>query len=224
MSEKLDLSDDIVKVSAAVKAALSATATVALRSLPGSRLGLLLGQAPASVRPLSVEQIKGLAEMVFLGLSDLSYNNLFFTREGKLALIDTDPEARKEKKDLWKTLLFKIVGSKDDYRFNLKMQNLQQLKLLTTNEEAFQAIRDVEKKPMMIQAAKLIAKTVATIFIGLAVLSFLPTSGSERVFSLLRRYPLLFLCNRKIFQNFAFLKSIYNVRSMPKQLDLGRAN
>jgi len=54
-------------------------------------IALLLNE---ELRPLKSEEAKELAEFSFLGLTDLSFGNIFFTEEDKVAILDTEPTRR----------------------------------------------------------------------------------------------------------------------------------
>ncbi len=66
-------------------------------------------------RSLTPIQAKTLANISILGCTDLSYNNLYFTQDGKVALIDTEPHKRALKKICKSSSLFFFLVIKDLY-------------------------------------------------------------------------------------------------------------
>lgn len=60
-------------------------------------------------RELRVEQVKGLAELAFLGLTYQSYDKLYFDESGRVAILDTEPFHRTFKKQLKALFLSKYL-------------------------------------------------------------------------------------------------------------------
>ncbi len=96
-------------------------------------------------RSLTTVQAKALAEMAGLGYNDLTYNNLHFTNDGKVAIIDTEPLKRFVNKETKSSFNFFFFG---DRRLMLTLQALSgiaKLKLYTDAPAALQAVEKVEK-------------------------------------------------------------------------------
>lgn len=95
----------------------------------------LVGQAKAFIegkpqKELSLEQAKALANLAFLGYTDQTYNNVFFTPDGKVAILDTEPMHRHWKKQekkffniytIWKDK--KSKNSTTHFKLNLFCNN-----------------------------------------------------------------------------------------------------
>lgn len=64
----------------------------------------------APQRRLNAQQVNALARLAFLGYNDQNYNNLFFTIDGKIAILDTEPLNRFMKKALQRNVIRKCLG------------------------------------------------------------------------------------------------------------------
>ncbi len=212
VSQKLGLSEEVVALSPQKEAVFRGPDN-AVHIVPGTQL-YRLNQDVVPRRALTAQQVKGLAEMVFLGLTDLSYNNLFFTVDGKFAILDTDPESRAVKKDAWKGLVFRLLGSKEDVRFAFKMTGMRILKIICSGQQTFHQIQEVEKRPMMIQAAKLVVKAVVTLFMAIAALVFLPEITIFGGAFSVTNFVILSCSIKKLNMIGVYLDQIYDVRNM----------
>ncbi len=106
VAEKMDLSSEVgMPTSGEVEANFKAGASF------GGQLQALANNAPK--RSLTPPQAKALAELSVLGYTDLSYNNLYFTQDGKVAIIDTEPLKRSLKKMSKSSFFFFLFGDKD---------------------------------------------------------------------------------------------------------------
>jgi len=65
----------------------------------------------ARERLLTVKQANGLAKLSFLGYTDQSYNNMFFLKDGRVAILDTEPVKRAYKKLNLKSRFFRLFGT-----------------------------------------------------------------------------------------------------------------
>ncbi len=158
VAEKVDLSDEVASPqSDQVKEIIKQDAF-----LGGQALALVEGKSERDITP---EQAKALAELSFLGLTDLSYNNMYFTNDGRIAIIDTEPLKRTIKKamsDSW----IPWFTDRDTWVMAQAIAGTAKLKMACADPEAIKAVEKVEKDHFLWNMAKLIGK------IALAVLVF----------------------------------------------------
>ncbi len=125
----------------------------------------------AEQRSLTSIQAKTLAELSILGYTALSYNNLYFTQEGKVAIIDTEPKKRRLKKAFNSSYFWFLFGDKGALLSQQSIAGIAKLKLYTDNPFALKAIQKVERTHVLWRMATLIAK----IFAVTLVIYFTPT-------------------------------------------------
>jgi hypothetical protein len=138
-----------------------------------------------SQRPLTPEQAKALAEISILGHTDLSYNNAYFTIDGRFALLDTEPHKRAVKKLICpKSLLGYWIGSKDALVAQQAIIGIAKLKTYCSNEAAHREIEKVEKTHVIWNSAIIVAKIALLSFAyylipsGMALLPINRTAAS----------------------------------------------
>lgn len=115
VAERLNLSNEVVKPGESMQKELDS-----LTNPEGQVDAYKKGHAQ---RELSLIQAKALAHLAFLGYTDQTYNNVFFTPKGQVAILDTEPMHR-----CWK--------KKEKQFFNIyKIQNIKDfiLRLLFNN-------------------------------------------------------------------------------------------
>ena len=135
----------------------------------GGQMQALANNAPK--RSLTPAQAKALAELSVLGYTDLTYNNLYFTQDGKVAIIDTEPVKRSLKKMTKSSFLFFLLGDKRSLLSKQSIAGIAKLKLYIDNPTALQAVQRVEKNHALWSIAQLITK----ISIVTLVIYFTPT-------------------------------------------------
>lgn len=151
VAEKMSLSREV-----AVPASKAIEDNFRLAGISGGQLRALANNAPQ--RSLTVPQAKALAELSVLGYTGLSYNNLFFTPDGKVAIIDTEPRKRLTKKVMKSKPSFFLFGDKGAMLSKQSIAGIAKLKLYTNDLAALQAVQKVEKNHVLWSIAKLITK------------------------------------------------------------------
>lgn len=148
--EKLDLSNEVAKPKSAEieKALIDAAETL------GGQGSALRNQQPH--RALTPDQARGLAELSFIGYTDLNYNNLFYTKKGEVAILDTEPVKRALKKKA--AIFLKILGTKDAALVEQSLAGTAKLKLYCSDPEAVKQVEKVERKHVLWGMAKQITK------------------------------------------------------------------
>lgn len=121
-------------------------------------------------RSFSVKQAKALADLAFsVGYYDLDYHNLFFTPQGKVAIIDTEPPCRWIKKTYGNDI---IIG-KEPLSTRLGLRGVTFLKAFTHDDKAHEEIEKIERTYVILCIAKLIGKT-ALLFFASRAIHFIP--------------------------------------------------
>lgn len=151
VAEKMDLSSEVATPSSVE----NETALKSLSSL-GGQVQALANNAPK--RSLTPIQAKTLAELSVLGSTDLSFNNLYFTRDGKVAIIDTEPQKRSLKKTVMKSLFFVLFGDKGALLSQQSLAGIAKLKIYVDNPIALKAVQRVERNHVLWSISKLITK------------------------------------------------------------------
>ena len=126
-------------------------------------------------RSLTVVQAKSLAELSFLGLTDLSYNNLLFTQEGKVAIIDTEPVKRAYKKRVRASWFYFFFEEMDYNLIRQSIAGIAKLKLAIDNPTALDAVRSIEREHALWAIATLITKISAFVLAFFTVAPFVST-------------------------------------------------
>ena len=167
VAKKVPLSDEVVKPIPEFESSLEAGAPI------------LGGQAQAFVdgkqqRALTLVQAKALAELCVLGYTDLSYNNFFFTVDGKVAIIDTEPHKRALKKATFNSKIGYWLGDKGSMLAQQAISGMARLKLVCTDPSALKEVEKIEQKHALWSMTKLIGKIAVGILIIYGALYALP--------------------------------------------------
>lgn len=144
-------------------------------ALYGGQMGAL--DQGASKRSLTPVQAKALAELSILGYTDLTYNNLYFTQDGKVAIIDTEPLKRSFKKLIKSNFLYFLLGDKEFVLTQQSIIGIAKLKTYTSDPTALQAVQKVEKNHALWMIARLIAKISAVtlaVYLTPTITAFIP--------------------------------------------------
>ncbi|MFA6915877.1 MAG: hypothetical protein WC222_05730 [Parachlamydiales bacterium] len=121
-------------------------------------------------------QARALAELASLGYTDLNYNNLFFTKDGKVAILDTEPFTRACKKSLCDGLMGYFID-KTALIAQQAIEGTARLKLFCKNSKALEAVVMVERNNALWSMAKLTAKIILiSLFVFYALPAFSGTS------------------------------------------------
>ena len=130
-------------------------------------LGAIPGESKkAHTSPLTPEQAEGLARCAFdAELTDLSLGNLHLTRDGKVAVLDTEPIKRGWKKKNLCSIFGKIFSNRNLLTAQQKIIGVGKLKHFCDDTKARKAIDKVENYAMLKVAAKLIASVALTVFV-----------------------------------------------------------
>lgn len=108
-------------------------------------------------RPLTPIQAKSLAELSSLGYTDLTYNNLYFTQDGKVAIIDTEPQKRALKKIIGSSK-WSWFGDKGALLAKQAITGTAKLKAYCSDPAALKEVNRVERNHALWAIAKLIGK------------------------------------------------------------------
>lgn len=172
VAEKMNLSSEVGTPSADVEAIFKQASAF------GGQLRALANNAPR--RSLTPTQAKALAELSFLGYTDLTYNNLHFTHDGKVAIIDTEPVKRSLKKMQKSNFFVFLFGDKGARLSQQSIAGIAKLKLYTDNPIALQAVQRVEKNLVLWSIAQLITKISAVtlaIYFAPAIMAVIPIAA-----------------------------------------------
>lgn len=95
-------------------------------------------------RYLTVTQARALAELATIGYRGITFNNLLYTRQGQVAILDTEPLNREVRKAqcTWENFLF---CDKEALRAKQAIVDIAQLKSLCVHVKALDAVDRVEK-------------------------------------------------------------------------------
>jgi hypothetical protein len=132
-------------------------------SSAGGQVKALMMKSPT--RAITPIQAKALAELSFKGLTDYSYNNLFFTKAGQVAILDTEPVKRAATKfsynisNHWfKGSMNYLFGNYSTWKLTNAIAGTAKLKFVCPNPEALKEVERVEKKHVLWHISKLITK------------------------------------------------------------------
>ncbi|MBA2369674.1 MAG: hypothetical protein H0V82_11710 [Candidatus Protochlamydia sp.] len=151
--EKLNLSQEVAQPESSVIAAQYAGES---QSAGGQCKALAEGFPQ---RSLTIEQAKALANISILGLTDLSYNNAFFTTDGKFALLDTEPQKRSLMKKTFSESHFGYwMGNKDSVKAQQTIAGIAKLKTYCRDEAARREIEKIENRHFLWNSAKIVGK------------------------------------------------------------------
>lgn len=165
VSQKVDLAPEVANPTPELGEAIRAAELLA----SGQMQALVSGAATRALSPL---QAKALAELATMGLTDLSYNNLFFDRQGRIAVIDTEPVKRALKKKLFAYPSFGFwMGDKAVNKAQQVLTGTAKLKLSCSDPLARREVEKVERRHTLWNLAKVVTKLA---LVCLAIY-FLPT-------------------------------------------------
>lgn len=176
VAQKLDLSDRVVRID-------RETADACLPQLQsGSRERSIISRAnngdDEKTVALTTRQCQILATLAFSNAEfhDISFANLFLTKTGKLALVDTEPVKRAWKKNNLGNRLAKLFfTSKTAIAVIQGLIATAKLKTFAaTTEEAKKAITKIENKNIVIAIAKIVTKIAVVAFVAYACMAFIP--------------------------------------------------
>jgi hypothetical protein len=114
-----------------------------------------------------------LAKLSFLGYTDLTYKNMFFTPEGQVAIIDTEPVKRSIKK-LNAESPIPWFQDKDTWIMQQAIGGTAKLKSVCSDPLALKAVEKIEAEHFLWNLAKLVCK-IAIVVLVLCVVPFLLT-------------------------------------------------
>jgi len=157
VAEKLELSDEIAKPHAEIEQ---------LWRAEGFLLGGQLKKVGegAQQRTITALQARSLAQMSFLGYSDLTYNNLFFDKEGKIAIIDSEPLKKIFYNNLNASWL-KYVADRSGLVAQHGLIGTAKLKTYCPTPELLQEVEKVEKSHVLWYTAETITKLVLVVIV-----------------------------------------------------------
>jgi len=130
--------------------------------------GSLEEEKKLSFLELKFTQAKALAELaVNCGYTDLGIDNLHYTKNGKVAIVDTEPF----KEVVNERFFNKWIRDRDSLLAQQAIGGIAKLKLYCSNMDAFKAVEKVEAK----HALWTIAKTVMKIALAALTFYFIPS-------------------------------------------------
>ncbi|MFY7842957.1 MAG: hypothetical protein ACOVOR_02970 [Rhabdochlamydiaceae bacterium] len=112
----------------------------------------------ATQRDLTPIQAKTLAELSILGYTDLSYNNLYFTLDGKIAIIDTKPQKRALNKILCSGAISLLFFDKTVLLSQQSIAGIAKLKTYVKNPIAMKKVNRVERNHVLWTMTQLVMK------------------------------------------------------------------
>lgn len=166
--QKLPLSSDVVQPTKEAYNAYLVDKQSVMKV--GGQLKSLM-DGTSTQRPLTPAQAKGLAELAVLGYTDQSYNNVFFTPDGKVAIIDTEPVKRFLNKKFSQSTVLSWLGDKGATKAQSILAGITKLKTYCTNPLALKEVEKVEKKHALWSIAKLVGKLAIVALIFAAIVS-----------------------------------------------------
>jgi hypothetical protein len=125
---------------------------------------------PQSTRSISVEQARGLTILCYeAGLTDLTYKNLMFDAQEKIAIVDTEPQKRYFKQAPNKNLFFKIFVDHSVVNFTQSIVGSAKLKSCLDLPQAVQIVNRLENYYLSVFLMQSVAKLALSYGIWLAV-------------------------------------------------------
>jgi hypothetical protein len=187
VSEKVDLSDEVAKPDPEFGRQISVASRYQLEDQM-AQMGLDFSKTQTGAlkfgkqqRAITPTQAKALAELCLQGYTDLSYNNIFFTQDGKIAIIDTEPVKRAVKKTFDESYFSMILGEKRITLCSQKILGFKKLKLACSDEAAIKEVEKVETNHVLwniaIQVTK-IAITCLALYVVPTALALLPIGAA----------------------------------------------
>lgn len=168
IAEKADLSDEVATPQANARDLLKLEGEI-----HGGQMEALTNNARE--RTLTPEQAEALAKLSFKGYTDLTYNNMFFTTDGRVAILDTEPIKRTIKKmfseSYYLTFLFQDTASLITQQ---AIAGTAKLKLSCSDPLALRAVEKVEKEHFLWNLAQLVGKIAVCVLVISAAALLLP--------------------------------------------------
>jgi len=174
------------------------------------------GQAQAfcngnPTRELTSRQAWGMANLAFLGYTDLCYNNAHFTTDGKVAIVDTEPLRRNIKKGYKKSLFYSLMTDFQVLSIQQGLSGTARLKLYCANPEAKHQIENVERYYAIIGIIKLIGKTLLIS----SIIYFTPEIAAAFIFpTILSNIVLYTIAGFGVLKNFFSILQIWSLVRM----------
>lgn len=185
VAEAVDLTDEVVSVNKNEEAVFK------------EKIGLfgegqiLAYKGSAPQKDLTEKQARGLAELAFkAGYRDITYNNIFFDKQGRVAIIDTESVFRGFKKHFkTSSLPVKIINFLFNDWDNWSVRSgitggTHQVKMFCTDEKALNAVKLVEIKHVLWSVALKIGKIALAIF-AIKAIALIAASASVPALALL---------------------------------------
>ncbi len=123
-------------------------------------------------RNLTFTQAKASAELSFLGYTDFNYTNLYFTQDGKLAILDTEPFNRALKKTLCSGLKGYFFD-KVALHAQQAIEGIARLKHYCTDPKAMQVVKQIERNNALWNIAKLVTKITLIALVGVSIIALM---------------------------------------------------
>lgn len=131
-------------------------------------------------RELTSQQARALAKLTDVGYTDYTYNNLYFTKDGKVAIIDTENVKRVLNKAYAANWVFFVLGDMGSLLAQQAIAGMAKLKLCC-NEAALKEVNAVEKRVALWAIAKLTSKIALqclAIYVIPRAINLLPIGGA----------------------------------------------
>lgn len=207
VSEKLDLSDEVATPrDLNTENAFKATA---LLGVEGQVQALDQGKPQ---RELTPDQAEALAQLsIQAGYTDLTYNNMFFTKDGKVAIIDTEPVKRGLKKMVANNKIAYLLADKRAWLAQQSIAGIAKLKSSCHDLIALRKVEKVERGHVLWNITILVGK----IALSVLIIASLPTAlallpiGATAVTAL--KATLIAVVALKILLNTVLIASIYKM-------------
>lgn len=163
VSKKVPLADEVVTLR---DDGLRRVLADAGRQHPDTQSSRL--SAGARQRRLTDVQVRALAEMSFLGFTDLTYNNLFFDARGRLVVLDTEPQKRAMNKSKFYQFPLSLFYRKGTVKLMQSLAGTAKLKLMVSPAQSF-LIRSIEKNRVLKNTARVAFDIVVSLFAFIAL-------------------------------------------------------
>lgn len=178
ISETVELSSDVVKPSSEMR-----DKYIQYAYSSGQCKALAQGNRERAITP---RQAHALAEMAFkFKYNDLHYNNMYFAKDGKIAILDTEPVKRQTIKKLKHFTYFPSwLWDLSSLPTQQGLSGTAKLKMQCSDPKAIAEIQKVERKYVLQDIAKTTIKVAAAIFVIYnlpAAAALLPIAGAFQI-------------------------------------------
>lgn len=187
VAEVVDLSEEVASVNS--KDSKTFKASISLIN-EGQCVEYKKGKHIRKERSFTERQARALAELSFkAGYTDMSYNNLFFDKQGRVAIIDTESILRGCKKinrsvNLFMKILNALFWDWGNWNVRSGLQGTARLKCFCKDEKALAAVESVEIKHVVWSVALKIGKIALTI-LAIKAIALVAASASVPALALL---------------------------------------